>query len=631
MTDNPGVPPPPELAADDLAYVRDPSALLDRAWALEPWARYADRTAALDALELLLLGAYVDPAPPGRDWHLELLAERAIDVGRAFDVDEALALTDQVLATARPDHEIALARAMLARGQALAWVGTDEATRQAHLAFAEAADRFAALGHRDWQGSALLRRGYSACYQHGDLAQAVELIGEAVLAYPPDSMRLGGALACYADVLIELGRFDDAEDVIDRAQALVQDNGVQKVRIDLTWARAHIAAGRGDARATERLLREAERDAVGADWFETHIGRFFLLDAAELLDLVGVSDHAQRYLARGREHGGGDNEEVMQTNAVLRARSGDPGLALEELQQLARGTWLEKRVTWRHTLLTGWATFRAGRDGADELAARAFEQAVACGGIGVAQAGEPVIAAALAPLAEAAGSAVARELLLADRELIVRVFGTPTVTAVDGSPIRLPAGMPGELVRLLALHEHGLPIDFVLEQFFPDASPTVGRQRLRQVLTRLRAVAGDIVVRNGDVLQLVPAWVDVREFLAIGNRVRGAIGTRAVQFAYAALAICTGPLLPSDPYAGWAEEPRARVRYRYLALLDLVARDAAARHSHQEALTALEAALDEDPDDDQHRRARAEQLRALSFRHTRDDSESRAAIRSPPA
>ena len=39
---------------------------------------------------------------------------------------------------------------------------------------------------------------------------------------------------------------------------------MQKARIDLTWARAHIAAGRGDARATERLLREAEREAVGA-------------------------------------------------------------------------------------------------------------------------------------------------------------------------------------------------------------------------------------------------------------------------------------------------------------------------------------------------------------------------------
>ncbi len=610
MADNPRVAPPPELAADDVAGVMDPSALLERAWALEPWSRYAERTETLDALELLL-AAGVEPAPPGRDWHLELIAERAIDVGRAFGVDEALALTDQVIAAARPDHEIALARAMLARGQALAWAGTDSATRKAHRAFAEAAERFAALGHRDWQGSALLRRGYSACYQHGDLTQAVELIGEAVATYPPDSMRLGGALACYADVLIELGRFGDAERVIDRADALQQDIGVAKVRIDLTWARAHIAAGRGDARATERLLREAEREAVGSDWFQSHIGRFFLLDAAELLDLVGVSDHAQLYLARGREHSGEDNEEVMQTTAVLRARSGDPGLALEELQQLARGTWLEKRVTWRHTLLTAWATFRAGREGAGELAARAFEQAVACGAIGVAQAGEPLISAALAPLAEAAGSAAARELLLAGRPLIVRLFGTPAVVAADGAPVRLPPGMPGELVRLLALHAHGLPVDVVLELFFPEATPAAGRQRLRQVLMRLRTAAGDVVERDGDILRLVPAWVDAREFLALGNRVRGATGTRGVGLAYAALALRSGPLLPSDPYAAWAEEPRAKVRYRHLALLDLVARDAAARGSHQEALTALEAALDEDPDADHRRGARAEQLLAL--------------------
>jgi DNA-binding SARP family transcriptional activator len=196
------------------------------------------------------------------------------------------------------------------------------------------------------------------------------------------------------------------------------------------------------------------------------------------------------------------------------------------------------------------------------------------------------------------------------------VFGTPAVTAADGSPIQLPPGMPGELVRLLALHEHGLPVDFVLEQFFPEATPTVGRQRLRQVLMRLRTAAGDVVVRDGDILQLVPAWVDEREFLAIGNRVRGAIGTRAIQLAYAALALRTGPLLPSDPYAAWAEEPRAQVRYRSLALLDLVARDAAARNSHQEALTALEAALEEDPDADQRRGARAEQLQALGLHHT---------------
>jgi DNA-binding SARP family transcriptional activator/tetratricopeptide (TPR) repeat protein len=605
-----------ELTDEALAALSDPAVLLERAWVLEPWGRYVERSAILDALERLLDLDEVPPAPPGRDWRLELLAERAIDVGREFRVDEALALVDEVTRSANPDHEIALGRAMLASGQALAWVGTDEATRRSHLAFAEAADRFAAIGQRDWQGSALLRRGYSACYQYGDLLGAEALIGQAIETYPPDSMRLPGALVPYADVLIDLGEFDRAEAAIDRALALTERDGIAKVRVDLTWARARVAAGRGDARATERLVREAEREAIGMDWFKTHIGRSYLLESAELLDLVDVSDQAQRYFERGRDHSVEDNGDVAQTAAVLHARSGDPGVALEALQQLARGDWLEKRVVWRHTLLTAWATFRAGREGAGELAARAFEQAVACGTIRVAQAGEPDITAALAPLAERAGSPVARELLLAGRGLVVRLFGTPTLVAADGSKIALPPGMPGELVRLLALHEHGRPLDVVLETFFPEVTPEAARQRLRQVLTRLRAAAGDIVVRDGETLQLVPAWVDVREFLAAGNRVRGARGSRAVRLAYAALALHSGPLLPSDPYVGWAEETREHVRYRHLVLLDQVAADAAARGSHQEALTALEAALAEDPDAEERRAAIARHLQALRAQPT---------------
>lgn len=601
----------PELSDDALAAMSDPAALLERAWDLEPWGRYAERSATLDALERVLAADDVTPAPPGRNWRLELLAERAIDVGRVFEISQARALVDEVTRTADPDHEIALARAMLASGQALAWVGTEAATRQAHQAFAEAAERFAAIGQRDWQGSALLRRGFSACYQHGDLVEAKALIRQAIDTYAPDSMRLAGALSSYADVLIELGELDEAEIVLDRAGALSERDGITKVHIDLAWSRAHVSARRGDARATERLLRECEREAAGMDWFTTHVGRFFLLDAAELLDLLGISDQARRYLDLGRQHGGDDNEEVMQTVAVLRARSGDPSLALEDLQKLARGDWLEKRVVWRHTLLTAWATFRAGRDGAGKLATRAFEQAVACGTIRVAAAGEPDIVAALAPLAELAGSPIARELLLAGRELIVRLFGTPVLVAPDGSKIQLPPGMPGELVRMLALHEYGLAVDVVLETFFPDATPAAARARLRQVLTRLRTAAGDVVVRDGETLRLIPAWVDVREFLAAGKRVRGASGARAVRLAYAALALHSGPLLPSDPYAEWAEETRVQVRHRYLALLDVVAVEAAARNSHQEALTALEAALAEDPDAEDRRAAMTRHLQAL--------------------
>jgi DNA-binding SARP family transcriptional activator len=587
---------PANLTESELADISDPAALLDHAWALEPWSRYAERDATLDRLEEVLEGGA--PPPPGREWRLELLAERAIDIGRRRGLDEAQRLVEQVVREADATHQIALGRAMLASGQALAWVGTDESIRQSHLAFADAAMRFEALGNREWHGSALLRRGYSSCYQAGDLVGAEALISEALDTYEPDSQRLAGALAPYADVLIDLGRLDQAEQILERAAASAEPHDTEKVRSEILAARARVAAGRDDARAAERLLREAEREAAGEGWFDTHIGMSFLLEAAELLDRLGLREQANAYFRRARERAGDSNEEVLQTRAVLQARSGNPEQALEALQELVRGDWLEKRVVWRHYLLTAWATFRAGREGAGELAARALQQAHECGTVQIAVAGEPLITAALAPAAEREGSDLARQLLLDGRPLLVRLFGSPRVETADGAEINLPPGKPGELVRLLALHEHGLPVEVVLEEFFPEVSPSVARARLRQVLTRLRSAAGDLIVRDGEILRLQRAWVDVREFLAASRRVRGALTPRAVQLAYAALALHEGALLPSDPYAAWTQETRDEVRYRHLELLDLVASDAAARDSHREALTALEAASKEDPDED---------------------------------
>ena len=359
------------------------------------------------------------------------------------------------------------------------------------------------------------------------------------------------------------------------------------------------------------------------------MGSSLLLDAAELLDRVGLTDQAWEYFERGRQRAGDANEEVMQARATLLARSGDPLDALDALQELVRGDWLEKRRVWRHLLLTAWATFRAGRGGAGELAARAFDQAIACGGMRIAQAGEGDLTAALAPLAERAGSGAARDLLLGGRALIVRLFGTPSVIDADGNAVELPAGMPGELVRMLALHTHGLSVEVVLEAFFPEAPPTAGRQRLRQVLTRLRSAAGPVVVRDDAHLRLAPAWVDVREFLAATDRVRGARGPRAVQLAYAALALHDGPLLPTDRYAAWAEEPRDQIEYRHLAMLDLIATDAIARGSHREALTALEAAEQHDPGNPDRETRIAEQLQELGHTRTAEYRARRAGGDSP--
>jgi DNA-binding SARP family transcriptional activator len=360
------------------------------------------------------------------------------------------------------------------------------------------------------------------------------------------------------------------------------------------WSRARMSSARGDALATERYLREAERDA--ADWFDTHTGATFLADAAEMLDRVGEQAAADRYLARALERDPQD-EFVRQARATLLARRGDPAEALEALQELTRGVWLEKRLVWRHTLFAAYASLRAGRSGAGELAARALEQADAVGGVQVATSCEADLTAALLPLAEAAGSPHARLLLAGESGLVVRLFGSTRVSR-GPAELRLPPGQAAELCRVLAVAPYGRSVDEVLELFFPGIDPSTGRHRLRQLLTRLRSSGSDIVIREGELLRLAPAWVDLHAFRVASDRALTARGGLGAELAYAALALWTGPPLPADPYAGWATSIREQIRRRYLALLDLVATDARGRGSVDEALHALALAREEDPYDE---------------------------------
>jgi hypothetical protein len=148
-----------------------------------------------------------------------------------------------------------------------------------------------------------------------------------------------------------LGRYAERAAVLDRLAALLQAGPVADAPPDRDWrcelwAERSIDAGR---ERRQRLLADAERIAAATDWWPTHIGRSFLLDAAELLDRVGRAEAARDRWQQARDTARPDDEEVMQTTAVLCARSGDPHLALELLQQLARGDWLEKRTIWRHT------------------------------------------------------------------------------------------------------------------------------------------------------------------------------------------------------------------------------------------------------------------------------------------
>jgi DNA-binding SARP family transcriptional activator/tetratricopeptide (TPR) repeat protein len=599
---------PPKLSSQQLVAITDPARLLDHARALEPALRLSERDAVLGRLEqLLAAGALPDP-PADRDWRLEVLAERAVDESALVHLDTARQMAETVLEQAAATARIAVLRALTAKARALAWTGTERATHEADAVYRQAIALARELGVREWHGQLLFWRGQTIFFQNGQRLRAAELMNEALETLGPSSPRRATVLIFFADVMIDLGEWDAVTELLDEACLIADRDGDIKSRGYAAWARAHMMSLRGDALATERLINEVERS--GEDWLEMDTGATFRAQAAEMLDRVGLAEPARRLLAEALAPDPTD-EIALQARATLLARSGDPFEALEALQELAGGLWLEKRMMWRHTLLTAWATFRAGRGGVGAITARALEQGIDGGGLRVPIAGEPDIVRALAPLAQDAGSSPARELMLDGRGFIVRLFGTSEVIRADGTVVVLPAGRPGELVRMLALHEHGLPVDVVVEAFFPEAERTSGRHRLRQVLLRLRGAAEDIVIREDDHLRLAPAWVDVREFFIAADRMRAARGPRAMLLAYAALATRRGPLLPADPYAAWAHDTREHAEYRHLSILEYIAADAEARGSDQEALTALESLVREGHAESEHLAALHAHLLAL--------------------
>jgi hypothetical protein len=553
--------------SDGLALPVEPAELLARAWALEPPLRLIERTATLAELAAVLAGPTVPAPPPGRDWQLELLAEQAVDASLHVHVEEVLALTDRVRsAAASTDAPIAQARATWARGRALAWAGTDAAASEGARELETAAAQFAALGEHEWQGYTLIWYGHTIHYENGRPRSGAEVIRAGLALLAPDSPWRSTAMVFLADVQMEVGELDDAGVSLNDALLAAEAQDDAKGRSYATWSAAHLAAAREDQLGTVRLLAEVE--SGGGEWFGSHLGLYFLADAAALLDCLGLSDRALRYLETARARGSANDDYVVLASAVMLARTGDPHLAESTLQEVVRGEWVEKRLRWRNTLLLAWSKLRAGdRSDAGRVAARAFDEAEASGGTIVATTAEPLVSRALAPLAEEAGSAPARRLLSPEGELIIRLFGATSVTDREGRAIELPSGMPAELVRLLATRPTGLEVATVIETLFVDATGSSGRQRLRQLLARVRAGAGDIVVREGDLLTLAPAWVDLRSFSVLTGRARASRGSLAIQYAHAALALSArGPLLPAYPYAEWADEARRSVDSALVAL-----------------------------------------------------------------
>ncbi len=167
---------------------------------------------------------------------------------------------------------------------------------------------------------------------------------------------------------------------------------------------------------------------------------------------------------------------------------------------------------------------------------------------------------------------------------------------VDGAPVGRLGDLPGQAVKFVAL-SGAVHVDELVEALWPETDPEVGRRRLRNVLTRVRAAAGGLLERTGDAVRLAAGVpVDVHLFRAEADAALAATddgeARRRGQLAVSAYA---GELLPADRFVEWTAAPRERLHRRYLQVLDRLAAAAEADGDLAAAARWTETAIDADP------------------------------------
>jgi DNA-binding SARP family transcriptional activator len=531
--------------------------------------------------------------------------ERASDMVRDSQHPRAEASASRVLAAAGPDELLTRARAYTVLGRAKCWrFGPDgrrdlAALRDAERYLDRAARLYEQLGMRIARAGLVPYLAMWIKYARGEAAAAIELL-EPGLGLVADLPRKWAYLLIWrAEISIELDRPDQCE--ADVREILRVAEGLPHAEILHAyshWLLAIAASYRRDAEETLKQIRLTEAHKSSNWW--PRAGAEFLAEAADCLDRAGHTVLALDYLHRAQDDPQDAEPVIAMSEAALLARHGDPRLAGEKLLA-APGHQIAPREYWRITLLRAYAAFRRGEPDAGALAARAFEDAARLGLAHLPYTKEGMITGELLGLAVQTGQPAALALEAAALPVYVCVLGRFALTR-GGSPVPLGPGKETQLLKMVATSGGRVPADVAIEALWPGADRDLGRNRLRTVLNRQRAGAGEVIVREGDSLLLAPeVRVDLALFQAEAARALAfglAEPALAVAVARGAIARYRGDVLPDDPYEDWAQTPRDQARRTMLELLDLCADAAAARGDLDETRRVIELTIDLAPYDD---------------------------------
>jgi pimeloyl-ACP methyl ester carboxylesterase/DNA-binding SARP family transcriptional activator len=185
----------------------------------------------------------------------------------------------------------------------------------------------------------------------------------------------------------------------------------------------------------------------------------------------------------------------------------------------------------------------------------------------------------------------------------VRLFGGFAVE-IDGRCVGADAftrRSAARLVQLLALTPgRRLHREQVMDALWPDASLEVAANQLHKAAhyARRATAASDAVELRNQVVALFPDRDVAVDLVAFDTAARAALAAGGPT-PESALALCPGDLLPEEPYAAWAFQPRQRAELLRRELLracgswaELVALD----HTDEEAHLGLATALLADGD-----------------------------------
>ncbi len=595
------------LDALELLAVLDrlPSSVLDH----HPWARFkvarACGVAALLGPRVQLIEWLDEHVDKDADPALRraIGAELALDALNSDSPAEAEALGRRVLDAVSANEQFTRARALTVIGSALCWrrdadgAVLEDCLREGGRYFAEASELYVSLGYREGATGAAAPRAIWSELGAGRPLAALEILDATLADCTGRPVRVGRMLYHRAEVLVELGRFDEAEADCEEAERIGHRLGDELILTQSHWGRMTVASLRGDSELTLHHADQAE--AMRGDWWDVLAAELFA-KAADCLDRVGLTAEAWKRLSRAQANGSRAERWIAMSECALLARHGDPALAEERLSVVHRhGVF--PREHWRVALLRAYAALRRGDAGAGALAVRAFEEAAR-----IAQPNAPLIkerelTQSLLALALETGSAAAAALQTSSLPVALAVLGRFQLTN-GGRPVDIRGAQAPQLLKLVVVSGGAVHAERAIEALWPETDPDAGRNRLRTVLGRLREDAPSVIHRDGELLRIGPeVHVDLERFRQEARQALAASSgdpDAALALARSAIARYRGDLLPHDLYEDWADAPREEARRTMLELLDLCAATAARRGDLDEARRMVERTIELAPHED---------------------------------